>query len=338
MSDLVSDGTYFEVNVSIGNTSGAPYPQFDLADWEVQATFKSGDEITQTADARVEGGSVGFGLQFFADVDGVPVPTATAADYVGSAGDLIEEGPDQLRHFIAEHCGLGHAAIDDTSFGAALTNLDTNVYAGIANGLGTGFDEIIKTWAWEMRANIVSAETDSGRVYKLLTANQSYSYGSSSKTLGDAIQVRESRVDIRHIGTRFRAFWNWNAFLGSDEQAFTEVTRADSDVDDTGVGTADFTNAETRVGRRDYPPMFFWMIRDEATAQDTLGFYATYMVQDALALFEVEAPTWDSYALEPGDVVELQPSWDVAATKCRVLIVEREPTEPMARLVLSEVE
>ena len=78
-----------------------------------------GQSPTRTTDVAIVGTSLGFGLEFSADVDGAPVPTATAAEYPGSAGDLIEHPLDVMRWFLADFVGEGHAAIDDPTWTTA---------------------------------------------------------------------------------------------------------------------------------------------------------------------------------------------------------------------------
>jgi len=270
-------------------------------------------------------------------VDNLKVATATNPDYTEAVGDMIETGPDQIKHFIEELCDLGDV-VDDTTFDAAITNLGSNIYGGIVSGLGSSFDEILGAWAWEMRAKLITAETSAGTVYKLITSDDAAAYGASSKTLGDWVNLRESRQDFLNLATRFRAFWAWDPFQGFGEDAFTQVSRADADVNDTDVADATFTNAETRMGRRDADPWFLFMVQDEDTANDWLGVMALWAMNDAAARFRLESPAWDSYKLEPGDIVTLQPTWDASGTKTMVLSNDRAPTEPTGELILSEVD
>jgi hypothetical protein len=265
--------------------------------------------------------------------DDLRTAASTSTNYDDVPGTLIEAGPDIIRHFIADHCGLGHDVIDDTSFDTALTNLGTNVYAGIMNGLGTTFDDILSSLLWETRSHLVRAEGSSDILYKLYAADSSGDYTTPTKTLSDWIDLRWSFQDRSQLFTRSRAFWAWDPFLGFDERAFTEVTRADPDVDDTGLGN--FSIAETQIGRIDSGPIFFYFIQDETTAEDTLKYYARIgkSHKNNLGSMSMELPTWQCFDLEPGDTREFPTSeWKTGISYALILAVYRTPGEPTGRV------
>jgi len=273
-------------------------------------------------------------------IDDLRVASATNANYDGAPFSLIEKMPDIIRHFAADYCGLGYGYIDDTTFDLALTNLGTNKHALIATGLGASFDEIIGRIAYEARCGIVRVEGASSTQLKLSTPNSSGVFPAVVREIDRFFSISESLPELKKLGTRFRSFWDWNPFLDTSEIAFSEVSRGDPDVDDTGIGTATFTTREDRYGRIDHPPFFFLTINDEPTAESVLGHFARYYWLKSS--FVLEVPVYFCFDLDPGDTVDVFPKWEEHVgpgyqIKCLVLAVFRTPGDPTARLEVTEV-
>jgi hypothetical protein len=272
--------------------------------------------------------------------DYLGITTSSNSYYDDAPGTLIEAGPDIIQHFIAEYCGLGYDVIDATSFATAKANLGSNIYAGNFSGLGVGFDEIIGSASFEMRSSMIRAEGTLGTVYRMVNASGAGAYPSVDRSLTEWTDISSRLPPIEQIGTRFRAFWSWDAFLGDGEDAFTEVSRCDPDVSDCDLGAAIMSGFEKKIGRRDDVVLFLLLVNDETTAEDTLEFYARYGINPDHEIMTLESPTWDCFDLEPGDIIDILAFWDIdydSEQKMMILGNYRTPGDPTGRLELRTV-
>ena len=293
--------------------------------------------LTQLVAVISRTAAVGFELRIHADIDG---PVATGGNYSVANGVVLTRAPDILRHIIAELCGLGHGAIDASSFSDAVTNLGTSTAHALAlEVLGESFAEIIARIAYDARANIMTEERSTGTVYRMLTALSTYAFGTTLRTLDDFSAVVEEAREARSISTRFRFLYDWDPTRGDvdDPEAYVAVVRIDEDQNDVTVpSTATVSAAEARYGRKDASVVLFPTIHAEATAEERAGYYAVELMRVTARRVARDVPWTLAYDLERGDIVTLTPSWDTVSAKHRVLGVSKDPNE-MCELVLAEV-
>jgi hypothetical protein len=259
-----------------------------------------------------------------------------ASSYSVALGEMLENPADVARHFIAEFCGLGQAAVDDTTFTARETDLAAIKIAGDLRRFGPGFRGVLDGIAFESRANFTERETSTGRVYLMHSASSAYEFGNAVRALSVDAECIEVSRSLAGIGTRWRAVYQFNAFLGNGEQAFGASIRADKDVSDPGTPTTtELAAAETKFGRRNTPPLFLTLHQLETSAEDVLGYYASEGIRDP-RIFERTSSLEDVYDLEPGDTVTFVPPLESTAILTRVTGIELA-TDGRASLLLVEV-
>jgi hypothetical protein len=282
-----------------------------------------------------------IGLEFvtlsgtpYVQIDDLETANATNTDYDPLApGSVITDIADIATHFLVTVCGLGSSVIG--TFDGPFGN-----WAGDITTYGTGFESILAGLAFEGGANIVREEGASGSIYNFLFADEAsgiWKYPATVRTIDTWNRLTERLRPIDETATRFRAFWAWDASLGTDSRAFRQLSRADTTVNDTKVPNADFDSAELRIGQRDAVPLPFYLIQDEVTAEDILGFYTQEALANTRVGWDMVVPHWLSYDLQRGDTVEFTPPWEASARKARVLGIMRGYQSPIASLVLVEV-
>ena len=109
-------------------------------------------DLDQTTLTVVSGGGMatGYGLRFFADIDGVPAPHFQETD---AAFDAVMEKPaDIMRHWIESE---GKEVMEDASFDRMVTNLGTMKWGVDARDMGFSWSEVLQRMAYEARTNIV---------------------------------------------------------------------------------------------------------------------------------------------------------------------------------------
>lgn len=281
-------------------------------------------DVTDTAIAAAE---FGYGLRFYADVQGYAAPDGT--NYSVGNGVLMEHPSDVLRHLIAVVCGKGHGAIDDTTFDAAVTALGSGhaIACNLAD-LGSYFRDVAGRIAFEAGLNLIAEPTSSALTWRLLaptydSANDVYEFSTASAVTLRAgeFRCREIAADADQLFTRFRFLYDRDPFLGDGEEAFRAVYRADLVSNDISaqVATATFTAAEAKIGRRDHQGVRFFTIEDAASALWTSGYFAQEHMRIPRIFELYEMPWWDAYALTRGDLVYFTPPRSSTALYGRVV-------------------
>ena len=193
----------------------------------------------------IKAASVGNGLRIFADVDGFDVPAADTT-YEVAAGVLIEKPVDIVRHLLQEFCGLTSAAIDDTSFTAANTNLGSNVHACILSDLGDELQDILGALSWEFRANVIQVEGATTTQYKMFAAESDHEWPVAARTLTEWMEVENQGLDPIQNQTRFRFPYAYDA----GQATYPALVRIDAEQNDVSdPSTAELEGAEDRFGR-----------------------------------------------------------------------------------------
>jgi len=287
-------------------------------------------ENTAQTDLAIAALSLGFGLDFVADVQGAQ-----------TSGTLHESGPDILEWFLEVFAGLGGSAADATTFAAAETNLGSNVFAGVLNLAGDTFGQVVARLCFEMRANLVARESSSGTTYLLYAAESDYEWPAAAFTLAELREQTETEKSAAEQATRFRGLYDARldptaTSIGEDD--LRELVRIDVNQNDASalLATALLTAAETKWGARDAEPAVFLFIADTATAVDVLAYYAHEAIRRA-PLIGCTVPWGDGYALELGDLVSLTPRGHTSAVKARVIQTVVNLAQPHVGLVLYEV-
>jgi hypothetical protein len=274
------------------------------------------------------------------DVDYIygAIASPTGWDSIASA-TLLESGPDAIRYFVGELAGVGAANVLGVS--TAKTNLGSSVFAGTFNALGADFGTVLARLAFETRTNVVRREGASVAQYQMLNASTSYAFPASTLTLEEMSGLAESLRAADEVATHFRfhfAVELADAQAAQNEAAFRSLLRADPSANDlTTPATATLAAAATVLGRRDSGPVYLLMLQDEASAKDVAGYYAAESVAYARRRWRLDSPLWESYAVEPGDVVTLTPRWAASSAKARVVGVVVDLADPVIGLSLEEV-
>jgi hypothetical protein len=273
-------------------------------------------------------------------VDLLQKAAATNANYTDAPGTLLTNMSAVVRHFIADYCGLGHAAIGATltKTGSAESNLSANVYGGPVTVYGYDFSSILAGLAFEGRGNIVAEEAAAGTVYHFHTADIVIGFATwpaSVRTIDTWKNLRESTRDAAEIATRFRAFWAWDPFLGSDGSAFTKLARVDKAVSSV-VPLSVIQGCVDATGDREANPLLLYLVRDSDTAEDVLAGYVAEIVRHQAGIWEMDLPHWIAYDLERGDVVGFTPPW-ATGRNARILSIAGSFVSPARRVTLIEV-
>lgn len=280
----------------------------------------------------------GFGLELFCDVSGYVAPAA-APEYKTGTGNLIQHPCDVIRHWVEV---VGTGTVDSDSYDALETNLGgAAAWAFDTRTLGLDWESVLARMGFEARANIIPEETSTGVVWKMLSASSAYAFPASSATVTEWEPTRFAVSGVPLVqgtATRFAASYKYDANEADGEAAFAGFVRADVDSNDlTTPNTAALTAAEAAIGIVIADPMGFRLIRDEATAKDLLGYYASERIRRAEMFTISGVPWWEGYTLEPGDVISVTPPWSASSRKLRVLSVTKDRGTGLVNLRAVEV-
>ena len=322
--------TLADYETNAPNTAGEPEFQFKIRNHNGTAPDPQSDESgTLSGSWGIEfevfspitgvlvGALVGFGLRGYADVQG---PVASGGSYTVSNGTLLEHPSDVLRHVIADLCGYGQSAVDDTTFDGLVTALGSGAkMAPILNSLGGDFAQVVQRLALESRANLVQEEAAAGTVFKVYAASSSWAWGASERTLNVFDRISIETRDGSQVATRFRALYAPDLSKGQDD-AWAKALRADPEASDlASLTTANLIDAEEDFGRRDHEGFAFASLFDDATAKDVMTYYGKEHSRDARVLRVQGLPWWLAYDLERGSIVSVPPPWSASTFKCRVV-------------------
>lgn len=314
-----------------------------LYEVEHRDVFHDASGITQT---QLAAAAAGFGVDFYADVDGIVVPAGQGGDYVAGVGDLIERPVDVVRHVIADLAGQGHAAVADQS--DADTNLGNTPHAFEVTALAADFADLIALLGHDTRSNIIQLETSSATVYAMLQALSSYIWhGGPYTTLTQLtrwLEAEEAGRDLSSILTRFRYAYGYDASRGDpgNLESYDGTVRIDADVNDLGPtgppSDTDLDNAELAFGRLDGDVVALPTVQAKATAEERAGYYAAELIRPATVLTLLRLPFDEAYDLERGDLRGLvSPTTGDGFIGRIIEVAKNRPGEaPTVRLMLVE--
>jgi len=249
-----------------------------------------------------------------------------------NSGDVVEV----LKWVVEDFGGLGAGALEASAAAAAKTALGTNVLAGDLRTRGDNFGELLSALAFEGRVNVTTREGASGTEYRLTAAGSSYDFGAATE-LEDARDFQETVKPAEELATRFRGLYEMQPWEGEQPGAFKSIVRIGSDVNDiTPTLDTEIGAAEDARGLRVAEPAEFRLIQGQATAEETLGYYASEGLRVA-SRFGVTVPWSVGFALELGDIRSVTPPWSTVAIKCRVIGVVLFVAEARVGLNLEEV-
>ncbi len=331
----------FEATVEYGVIGSGNPALAEVSEIEKIVTFDQADPTLDT-NAAIEGASVGFGLQGWADIDGVEVPNS---DYIAASGALIEHPADIARHMIEARAGedIEEAAWDESAT-LAMTLVDTEI--------GDSLETMLGRVAFESRSQIVTAELAAGTRYRRLAANNpssatyDYTLPAGAPVIDDFGDGIEDGRDLTTIFTRWVGHYAMHrptalgAFsgVGDDIDPFRAIERADPDTMDlAGLTTSSADGWEASFGRRDHLGFFFVTLDETATVDNVLAFYVVEAVRAAATARLRGVPWVDAYGIELGDIIEANLDWWSAKRKVRTIGVTKRWGDEMVDLIVVEV-
>jgi len=230
-------------------------------------------------------------------------------------------------HHIEE---TGGETIDTDSHDALVTALGAAAEWGFdLRSLGFEWEEILARMAYEARCNVVSVETAAGRVWKLLSANNSYGFGipAGSSIITQTHELSDVGRSVDDLASHFSFRYGFDASLpgGGSEEGFKLALTAKPSVSDVPITTALITAAAARFGAIESGPIAFRCIQDPATAQDVAG----YLVQERMAnqrrVFELGAVAWfDALPYDVGDLARIVPPWQDLADETQLFDLDTD--------------
>lgn len=303
-------GTLYGVHVVTLSMDPAA-PSRAIYDVRRNYDYKDGSTV------EVSGAEVGYDLALYASGEGVAAPDGT--NYSVGSGALLEHPSDVLRWLLAVHCGLGHGAVDDASFDAAVSRFSAQKLRGNLARLGDSFYPIARRIAFESALNMTQEEGASGVVWKLHgpsydATNDNFEFsttGAVAIQAGEWESIEEVGRDLAQLFTRFLVVYDHDPFLGSGPDAFRKIYRADKDQNDISarIPTSLFTAAEARYGRREHAGFALYLVADDDTASWFLGYMAQELMRAARVFRLTGVPAWRVYDRERGDFVTVPVPW-----------------------------
>lgn len=254
-----------------------------------------------------------------------------ASQYKAAEGTLIEHPADVMRHILQERLLVPSGSIDATTWDAAETNLGDNEVSVVLNELGVDFYAIAGRLGFEHRFQVVSDEAASVTEYRMLTAQATYDFPTTTTAIDRRGVIRENAREAESIQTRFRELYDPDrgGEIGGLTDGFRRSLRADPEVNDISadLATSVFTNAELRFGLQDGPNTALDSVVDDDTASDRLAYFATELMRETGNEFVVVGvPALQAYTLQRGDIILLTPDWGSQVSVRVVGIVKHTTT------------
>ncbi len=287
---------------------------------ESSTTLHGAMDLTSMEYMSITGGLIGPTASDTFYFDEIELETGTSTNYEALSGELIEEGPDILRHFLVEVCGEAHGDLD-SSFATAATNLGSAVFGGDVRNLGLDFEQVVQRMGYEFRSSIQAVDGTSGREWRILTPTTSYAFPAAS---GENLTEWESilREEPQQRATRFNYLYQYHRHLGEGVDAFLAAEQSTD------------TTAEDAIGRVEGETAGFFLINDSTTSAEVVDWYTQERAGLGSSYRLLGVPPWEAYLLEPGDIrsLELPATLGGSTVKVRVLEIQRNPDTELADL------
>ena len=214
-------------------------------------------------------------------------------------------------------------------------SVNTNISA-IAETLA----ELVAAVGFNSRTNAVLFESPTGTELKLHSANASYNFGAVIRAIGsDFTDLKMSVRDILEQGNQFSAVFD--STTGEDlsltKNYGQSLTVNEMTNDLSTITHGQLTASQSELGVRRTLPLPLAMITDATSAEDVVGYYATESLRGQVARYTCLVPYSVGYDLEAGDIVSIQPRWEAAPVKVRLLQIVFNFDENAVGLVLEQV-
>jgi len=291
----------------------------------VEWSFAGVEVELEGAIGEIEGALVGFGLEMFADVDGVEAPDGT---YEAASGTVLSHPADVLKWWITV---VGGQAVDSNSYDALVTSLGASAeFGGDFRVLGQEWVEILQQLAFNARCNAIAEQGASAVEWRLLAADENFGFGTTTNVIDEWQSFEDSGRAIHDLASSFTFNYAFDESIAFDVVAQEDLFRlaliaddATSDVDQ--VTAADILAAAKQFGSIRAEPYTFLAIQDTNTAKDTAG----YLVQERMAstrrVFRMNGVPWyQAFPRIVGDLVNVTPPWDTSSTLCRIISMRRD--------------
>lgn len=266
--------------------------------------------VAQTANAVVSAADVVVGESVVCDVEGIV--DDGSGTYTGTAGALITNPADQIRHILAVQLGLPLADwADSASFGAARTAFD-GASIRCDWGLYDQIDsaELLERIRWSVGARLFQGATGAFKLFALPLA------GSSVLTLTEADDVLDEQAGggpIRVGRTALADLYNEIFVLGAKRLA--------------GDGYGDYATAEDATSQSDYRMTRSLIIENDfvrdATALQAIADVYLAWHKDQRWRATVRALAWPVLHLEPCDTISLTSPRMPGGWTTKAFLVER---------------
>lgn len=281
----------------------------------------------------------GFGLELFADIDGIAAPSASPA-YEAGTGNLIEVPADVIRYWVEE---VGGFAVDTTTLAAYAGELASAMRFD-ARSLGATWASVLARLSFEGAVNLIPEEVAAGTAWKLLApefdgTEATFPAAAAEITAWERGGFVEADVDVvNQLRTRLAAFYGYEAWRGNAEDAFTKLRHADPDTTAGVAADTEMEAAEDAYGRRDADPLFFLTHAEDGDLDEAVvGYYAQEMSRAGRTYAIKGIPWWEGYALEPGDIRTIVVPWSGTSRKVRILSVIKDPVTELVEIRALEV-
>lgn len=201
--------------------------------------------------------------------------------------------------------------------------------------------ELVAAVGFNSRTNAVLFEAPTGTELKLHSADTSYNFGSPIRAIGNEFtDLKMSLREILEQGNQFSAVFD--ATTGEDLSLTQNYRQALSVSETTNdltaiIPTTEITTSQEELGVRRTLPIPLEMVIDETSASDVVGYYATESLRGQVARYTCLVPYSIGYDLEAGDIVSIQPRWETAPVKVRLLQIVFNFDENAIGLVLEQV-
>lgn len=289
--------------------------------------------------AAIEAASVGYGLEVFADVDGVIVPSPSGSNpYIASVGALIERPKDVMRHYIEERTGTPKFNFDIYSE----TTSTTDKCAFVESTVGDTFEEILGRVAYEafLELYLVPGSIN-------VSAPRAFGWTSIGAGLIDDFgEAIENGRDSEGFWSRWRVVYDidYSRIAGSsnEEDPFDASMRIDGDVSDIAASpnlwtTTDILDAEKVVGRHDNTLTKFITTREEVQIKSVMNKRARESVRIGSTVLLRSVPFWFGFRYYLTDTLEVKLPWWSAARGCKVLSIEHNWESMLANITVVEL-